>query len=114
MAAAKRVDFYFDSLSPFSDFASLSLPALCRERNAELAYHPVLFAGLLDHWGHLGPAEIPPKAFDTFKMCVRHAALHGIPFRGPLASCRTTSRARRPGSGSSKAPWLSMVDWTCS
>lgn len=81
--STKKVDFYFDYLSPFAYFASLELPDLCRERGAELAYHPVLFAGLLDHWGQLGPAEVLPKAFNTFKMCARHAVLRGIPFRGP-------------------------------
>jgi 2-hydroxychromene-2-carboxylate isomerase len=79
----KRVDFYFDYLSPFAYFAALALPDLCRERDARLHYHPVLFAGLLNHWGQLGPAEVAPKALNVFKQCARYAALHEIPFRGP-------------------------------
>lgn len=78
-----RVDFYFDYLSPFAYFASRVLPDVCREHDAELVFRPVLFAGLLDHWGQLGPAEVEPKAYNTFKMCVRHAVRNGIPFRAP-------------------------------
>ncbi len=77
------VDFYFDYLSPFAYFAALRLPELCRQRGAQLRFRPVLFAGLLDHWGQRGPAEIPPKAIHTFKLCARYAALHGVPFRSP-------------------------------
>jgi 2-hydroxychromene-2-carboxylate isomerase len=77
------VDFYFDYLSPFAYFAALRLPELCRTRGARLRYRPVLFAGLLDHWGQRGPAEIPPKAIHTFKLCARYAALHEVPFRSP-------------------------------
>jgi len=77
------VDFYFDYLSPFAYFAALRLPELCRQRGAQLRFRPVLFAGLLDHWGQRGPAEIPPKALHTFKLCARYAALRGVPFRSP-------------------------------
>lgn len=43
----------------------------------------MLFAGLLDHWGQLGPAEIPPKGLHAFRACLRYARLHGIPLRAP-------------------------------
>ncbi len=56
---------------------------LCERRGAELAVHPVLFAGLLNHWGQLGPAEIPPKGLFVFKDCARSAALDGLPFHAP-------------------------------
>lgn len=82
-APQKTVDFYFDYLSPFAYFAALLLPGLCRQSEVQLRFRPVLFAALLDHWGQRGPAEIPPKAIHTFKLCVRFAALHRIPFRAP-------------------------------
>jgi 2-hydroxychromene-2-carboxylate isomerase len=44
---------------------------------------PVLFAGLLNHWGQLGPAEIPPKSLFVLKDCARRAALSGLPLRVP-------------------------------
>jgi len=56
---------------------------LCEKRGAALDVHPVLFAGLLNHWGQLGPAEIPPKGLFVFKDCARSAALEGLPFHAP-------------------------------
>lgn len=45
----------------------------------------MLFAGLLNAWGHKGPAEIPPKRTYTFKHVVRLAADQGMPLRPPPA-----------------------------
>jgi 2-hydroxychromene-2-carboxylate isomerase len=78
-----NVDFYFDYLSPYAYLASREIPALCERQGIELRLRPVLFAGLLNHWGQRGPAEIPPKATHTAKECMRHALLREIPFRPP-------------------------------
>ena len=43
----------------------------------------MFFGGLLNHWGHLGPAEIPPKREWTFRHCVWLAHRHGIPMTMP-------------------------------
>ena len=79
----KRVDFYFDDLSPYAYFAWLRIGAFCAQHDAELVIHPVLFAGLLEHWGQLGPAEIPPKRAWVYRDAFRYAALNGIPLVGP-------------------------------
>lgn len=79
----RTVDFYFDYLSPYAYLAWLSLPEVTEPRNVEIVPRPVLFAGLLNHWGQLGPAEIPPKATHVFKETQRFAALRGIPLRSP-------------------------------
>ena len=46
---------------------------------------PILFAGLLNHWGQKGPAEIPAKRTDTYQYCHWYAEQHGIPFKTPPA-----------------------------
>lgn len=79
----RTLDFYFDYLSPFAYFAALRLPGICQARGVRLQYRPVLFAGLLNHWGQLGPAEVYPKAVHTFKTTYRYAALAKIPFQAP-------------------------------
>jgi len=79
----RTLRFYFDYLSPFAFFASRKLPNLCARHGVKLDYYPVVFAGLLNHWGQLGPAEIPPKARHTAKQCMRYAALNGISYNGP-------------------------------
>lgn len=78
------VDFYFDYLSPYAYLASLQIPELCSHHGVGLRLRPVLFAGLLNHWGQRGPAEIPPKGMHTAKECMRYARLRGLPFRPPL------------------------------
>jgi len=84
-APAARIDWYFDFISPYSYLAFESLPAALAgiEPAPLLRYRPVLFAGLLNHWGHLGPAEVPPKRRFTYEHCAWLADRHGIPMRAP-------------------------------
>lgn len=79
----RTVDFYFDYLSPYAYLAWLRLPEIADPRGVAIVPKPVLFAGLLNHWGQLGPAEIPPKNLHVFKDTRRYAALRGIPLRSP-------------------------------
>jgi len=83
--AAAEVDWYFDFISPYSYLAFEALPgALAAIGPApQLHYRPVLFAGLLNHWGHKGPAEVPPKRRFTYEHCAWLADRHGIPMRAP-------------------------------
>lgn len=72
---------YFDVISPF---AYLHLAALSRwDPHIEIDYVPVLFAGLLKHWGQLGPAEIPAKRDYIYRQCTWLARQQGLPFRFP-------------------------------
>lgn len=55
--------WYFDFISPF---CYLRLQDMGRfPESLKISYRPVLFAGLLNHWGHLDPAEIPAKLLDV-------------------------------------------------
>jgi 2-hydroxychromene-2-carboxylate isomerase len=76
---ATSVDWYFDFVSPFSYICLHRLPEL----DADLNFKPVLFAGLLQHWGQKGPAEIPAKRRWTYRWCTWWAAELGIAFRFP-------------------------------
>jgi 2-hydroxychromene-2-carboxylate isomerase len=84
-APAAEVDWYFDFISPYSYLAFESLPAALAgiEPAPALRYRPVLFAGLLNHWGHKGPAEVPPKRRFTYEHCAWLADRHGIAMRAP-------------------------------
>jgi 2-hydroxychromene-2-carboxylate isomerase len=75
----KRVDWYFDVVSPYSYLC------LHRLEGLDVAYKPVLFAGLLNHFGQKGPAEIPAKRQWTYRWCTWWAKELGIPFRFPAA-----------------------------
>ena len=45
----------------------------------------MLFAGLLNHWGQKGPAEIPAKRQWTYRWCTWWAGELGLPFRFPAS-----------------------------
>lgn len=73
--------WYFDFISPFAylQFSRLSqLPADLR-----VTMKPVLFAGLLEHHGHKGPAEIPSKRQFVYRFFKWQAARRGVPFNMP-------------------------------
>lgn len=78
----QHVDWYFDFISPY---AYLGLMRLGELPDVEIAYRPVLFAGLLRHWDQKGPAEILPKRAWTYRACTWAASRLGIPFRFPAA-----------------------------
>jgi 2-hydroxychromene-2-carboxylate isomerase len=78
-----RVDFYFDFLSPFAYLAHKKLPTFAKDLGIEWEMKPVVFAALLNQWGHKGPAEIPPKRVYVFSQCMRFARREGIPFTLP-------------------------------
>jgi 2-hydroxychromene-2-carboxylate isomerase len=80
---AREIDLYFDYMSPFAYLVWHRLPKVCGERDAIITPRPVLYAALLDHWGQLGPGEIPPKGMHNMKVCFRHAALARIPITVP-------------------------------
>ena len=78
-----KIHFYFDFISPYAYFAWRNLPILAKKYNREIEAHPVVFGKLLDHWGQLGPAEIPPKRNWLNHYCIRYAALNGFEYNPP-------------------------------
>jgi 2-hydroxychromene-2-carboxylate isomerase len=81
--AMRQVIWYFDFISPYSYFGLFELERL--GAGVRVEYRPVLFAGLLNHWGQRGPAEIPGKRTWTYRWCTWYAAQRGIPFKFPSA-----------------------------
>ena len=77
------VDWNFDIVSPFAYFSCTRLDAL--PEGTIIRPRPILFAGLLGHWGQKGPAEIPPKRTWTYRWCTWVAQRDGIAFRPPAA-----------------------------
>ena len=82
-ALLPEADWYFDFISPYAYFSALQLDKL--STRVRLRYHPVLFAGLLNHWGQKGPAEISAKREWTYRWCTWWAQQHNIPFYLPAA-----------------------------
>ena len=87
------LDWYFDFIS---GYAYLQHESFARfPGDVEIRYHPVLFAGLLAHHGHKGPAEIAEKRRFTYRQWVWQAARLGIPFKMPPAHPFNPLRALR-------------------
>jgi 2-hydroxychromene-2-carboxylate isomerase len=75
----KHAVWYFDFVSPFAYLHAAQLRTL----PCTIEPRPVLLAGLLDHWGQRGPAEIESKRIWTYRYLEWVAAKRGIPFRMP-------------------------------
>ena len=76
-----KLDYYYDFVSPFSYLLHEQLHRL--PKTVELNYIPVLFAGLLKHWGNLGPVEIDQKKIFTYRHTTWLAKKLELPFRIP-------------------------------
>lgn len=74
----KTLDFWFDPISPYAWLAFDALPDALQGLSVQVNYRPVLFAGLLAHWGQKGPAEIEPKRAWTYRDVMWRAHRQGL------------------------------------
>ena len=81
--SSKSIHFYFDYISPYAYFAWRRLPSLAKKYNRQIEAHPIVFGKLLDKWGQLGPAEIPPKKNWLNRYCLRYSAINGFEYNPP-------------------------------
>lgn len=95
--------FYFDYISPYAYLGWTRVAWLERETGREVEPVPILFAGLLNHFGQKGPAEIAPKRDYIFKHVLRLAHSFGVPLRpppahpfNPLVALRVTAAIEDP------------------
>ena len=87
MANSIKATFYFDYISPYAYLMWRRLNDENREFSSrlDLRYRPVLFAGLLNHWEHKGPAEIAAKRIFTYQHAVWLGKKMNIPLNMPPA-----------------------------
>ncbi|MEH6611113.1 MAG: 2-hydroxychromene-2-carboxylate isomerase [Halioglobus sp.] len=87
MGQPRQATFYFDFISPYAYLLWHRLQNLTPQQSSrlDLSYRPVLFAGLLDHWGQKGPAEIEAKRTHTYRQTYSMAQQFSIPFKMPDA-----------------------------
>ena len=79
----RKAIWYFDFISPFAYICLHRLKEL--PADLQIEYRPVLFAGILNHWGQKGPAELPTKRRYTYRWSHWWANHLGIPLRFPAA-----------------------------
>jgi len=106
-----RITWYFDFISPFAWLQWPRVKALAATQPVVL--RPIVFAGLLDHHGQKGPAEIPGKREFTYRHALWRARQAGQslnfppqhPFN-PLAALRLCIAA-----GADVAATDAIFDW---
>ncbi len=77
--------FYFDFISPYAYLGWTQVHALAARHGRDVEAVPILFAALLNHYGHKGPAEIAPKRAYMFKNVLRLAHRLGVNLQPPPA-----------------------------
>lgn len=75
--------FHFDPISPYAYLAFEALPQALVGCSYAVEYRPLLFAGLLQHHGQKGPAEIGPKRDWTYRQVAWRAHELGLPLQLP-------------------------------
>lgn len=99
----KKIDFYFDFLSPFSFFCWKRHKDFLKKADYEIEYKPVLMGKLFSKHGFPGPGEIEAKRNYELKKCFRYAAKNQIKFMPPsqfpfnplaIARCATLSASK--------------------
>ncbi|MES2401698.1 MAG: 2-hydroxychromene-2-carboxylate isomerase [Pseudomonadota bacterium] len=81
----KHITFYLDFISPYAYLAFEHMPEALAGVSYSVSYKPVLFAGMLKHYGQLGPAEIAPKRDWTYRQVLWLAQSKGIDLQMPSA-----------------------------
>jgi len=80
----QRVRFHFDVVSPYAWLAFAALPQALEGISHVVEYRPLLFAGLLKHWGQKAPVDVAPKREWIFRQCAWLAAGQGVAFSPPV------------------------------
>ncbi|MGH8770199.1 MAG: 2-hydroxychromene-2-carboxylate isomerase [Burkholderiales bacterium] len=80
---SSTIRFYFDYVSPNAYLAWTQLPPIAEKYAFTVEPVPVLFAGLLEAHGQLGPAEVPAKMRWMSKNNLRKAALRRVVMNPP-------------------------------
>ena len=79
----KRVEFYYDLVSPYSYLAWGEVTRICEERGAELELKPILLGAVHKAVGLQAPIEIEPKARYQTKDIRRWAGHYDLPLDFP-------------------------------
>jgi 2-hydroxychromene-2-carboxylate isomerase len=58
---SKKLEYFFDYVSPFSYLADSQIPALVQRTGAELIYRPFFLGGVMQASGNSPPATVPAK-----------------------------------------------------
>jgi 2-hydroxychromene-2-carboxylate isomerase len=79
----KKVEYYFDFLSPYSYFSFINLKNKDFFNKHEVVLKPVVMGSLFNHFEMKGPGMIRPKRHYMLKQCFIYSAMSNIAFNPP-------------------------------
>ncbi|QYJ17263.1 2-hydroxychromene-2-carboxylate isomerase [Rubrobacter xylanophilus DSM 9941] len=79
----RRVEFYFDLVSPYSYLALERVYGICAKRGAKLVLRPVLLGAVHKLSGNTAPVDVPAKRRYQLRDIHRWAERYGVPLRFP-------------------------------
>lgn len=83
--SSNPIKFYFDYISHNAYLAWSQIHKLADHYDRAVEPVPVLFAGLLNHYGQKGPAEVPAKNMWMLRDVLRKAEQLHVPLRPPAS-----------------------------
>ena len=103
---ARRLEYFFDYVSPFTYLADSQLPPLVQRTGCELVYRPMLLGGVMQATGNSPPFAVPAKGRYVGIDANRWARHYGIPMEPnphfplktvlPLRAAQTLHRKPSP------------------
>lgn len=79
----RRIEFFWDSASPYTYLASTQIEALADKHGASVVWKPFLLGKAFEATGNRMPAAVPVKGKYMFQDLRLWAKLYGVPFRFP-------------------------------
>lgn len=79
----KRIEFYYDLVSPFSYLAQTQIGRIRDETGAEVVWRPMLLGAVHKLTGNSAPISVPAKGRYSFKDIHRWAEHYGAPLDFP-------------------------------
>lgn len=79
----KKIDFYFDFLSPYSYLAWTWVRENSKNGKYDFHFYPISMASIIASYETKGPAQIEPKRNYLFREILRRTKLLNIPFTPP-------------------------------
>lgn len=76
----RRLEFFFDYVSPYSYLANSQIPGLARRSGAEVVFRPFLLGGVMQATGNQPPATLPARGRYMPKDIARWLRRYGLPF----------------------------------
>lgn len=92
---SKKLEFFWDAVSPYTYLAATQVQQLAEETGAELVWRPFFLAGVMQATGNKPPATVPAKGKHLFTDLVRWSKLYDVPFWFPKTFPAKTIAAMR-------------------